>query len=84
MRYEWYCVVWSKYPIDLEIAKSMLEAEARSVQDRYGFKESNSEEPVIFRNLEETDLINNTQVNAIRAKCRDLRISSFDETAFEE
>ena len=53
----------------LEIAKSLLEAEAQTLQDRYGFEGRRSEEQVLLHGVEEVALSKReTQVEAIRAR----------------
>ena len=52
------------------IAKLLLEVEAQSLQDRYGFGGGRSEEQVLLHNMEVESLSEcGTQLEAIRTKC---------------
>lgn len=67
-----------------EIAKSLLEPEAQTLQDRYGF-EGLPEEKVLFHDVEEKSLLKReTQLDAIRAKCREFGLASFSNATLQE
>jgi len=69
----------------LEIAKSLLEAEAQTLQDRYEFGGRRSEEQVLLQGVEEVALSKReTQVEAIRAKCREFGLISLNNATLRE
>ncbi len=69
----------------LDIAKSLLEAEAQSLQDRYGFGSRRNEEQVLLHNVKEESLSKReTQLEAIRAKCREFGLESFSNATLRE
>ena len=69
----------------LEIAKLLLEAEAQTLQDRYGFGGRRSEEQVLLHGVEEVALLKReTQVEAIRAKCREFGLTSLNNATLRE
>lgn len=69
----------------LDIAKSLLEAEAQNLQDRYGFGGGRSRERGLLHNVEEKSLSQRkTQFDAIRAKCREFELVSFKNATLQE
>lgn len=91
MRYQRRHIAWSESPSDggngfaLDIAKSLLEAEAQSLQDRYGFGGRRSEERVLLQDVEEESLTKQQeQLEAIRAKCREFELASFNGATLQE
>ncbi len=69
----------------LETAESLLETEARTLQDRYGFGARQSEEQVLLHNVEDESLSKReTQLEAIRAKCREFELASFNNATLRE
>ena len=63
----------------------MLEPEAQSLQDRYEVKERRSEEQVLLYNAGEESLSKHgTQLEAIRAKCREFKVASFNNATLRE
>jgi hypothetical protein len=90
-RYQRRHAVWSEYPKDgannaaREIAESLLETEAQTLQDRYGFDGRRSEEQVLLRKGSEgLPLKHQTQLEAIRAKCREFQVVSFNNATLRE
>ncbi|KAI4260741.1 MAG: hypothetical protein LQ352_000133 [Teloschistes flavicans] len=90
IRYQRRHMAWSRFlggegkRAAPEIAKSLLEAEAQTLQDRYGF-EGPPEEKVLFHNVEEESLLKReTQLDAIRAKCREFELASFSDATLQE
>ena len=69
----------------METAESLLETEARTLQDRYGFGARQSEEQVLLHNMENESLSRReTQLEAIRAKCREFELASFNNVTLQE
>ena len=66
-----------------EIAKTLLEPEAQSLQDRYGFEQP-AEEEVLFQNEEEELLKYETQFEAIKSKCQEFGMVSFSNATLQE
>ena len=67
------------------MAKSLLEVEAQSLQDRYGFQRRRSEEQVLLHNGREKSLSKRKmQLEAIRAKCREFELTSFNNATLRE
>ena len=91
IRYQRRHIAWSESSTGggkgaaLKIAKSLLEAEAQTLQDRYGFGGQRSEEQVLLYDVEEESLSKRkTQLDAIRAKCREFELASFNDAALRE
>ncbi len=69
----------------LEIAKSLLEAEAQTLQNRYEFEERRSKEQVLLHDVKEVALSKReTQVKVIRAKCREFELISLNNATLRE
>ncbi len=69
----------------LETAKSLLESEAQTLHDRYGFGARRSEEQVLLHDVEDESLSKReTQLEAIRAKCREFELASFNNATLRE
>lgn len=69
----------------LETAKSLLETEAQTLHDRYGIDARRSEEQILLHNVEDESLSKReTQLEAIRAKCREFELASFDNATLRE
>lgn len=67
------------------MAKSLLEVEAQSLQDRYGFEGRRSEEQVLLHNGREKPLSKRKmQLEAIRAKSREFELTSFNNATLRE
>lgn len=84
-------IAWSEYSSNgckesaLNIAKSLLEPEAQTLQDQYGFGERRFEEQLLLSNLKDESLSKReTQLEAIRAKCREFKLASSDSAALRE
>lgn len=91
IRYQRRHTAWSEYSGNdcaesaLKIAKSLLEPEAQSLRDRYGFGERRFEESLLLSNLKDASLSKReTQIEAIRAKCREFELASFDSATLRE
>lgn len=91
IRYQRRHIAWSDYSSNcgkesaLKIAKSLLEPEAQTVEDRYGFGERRLEEQLLLSNLKDESLSKReTQLEAIRAKCREFKLVSFDSATLRE
>lgn len=91
MRYQRRHAAWSEYSFgkskgaSLEVVKSLLEAEAHTLQDRYGLGEQGYEEKILLHNLEDESCSTRwTQLEAIRAKCREFELVSFSSATFRE
>ena len=91
MRYQRRHIAWADSSTGgsehsaLEMAKSLLEVEAQSLHDRYGFGERRSEEQVLLYNGRAKLLSKReTQVNAMRAKCREFELASFNNATLRE
>jgi len=91
MRYQRRHVAWSESSDNegedaaLEIARSLLEAEAQTLQDRYGFEGGGSDEQVLLNNVKDESLSKReTQLETIRAKCREFELTSFNNATLRE
>lgn len=91
MRYQRRHIAWAKLSTGEgkdtapQIANSLLEVEAQSLQDRYGFGGRRSKEQVLLHNGQEKSLSKRkTQLEAIRAKCREFELTSFNSATFRE
>ena len=63
----------------------MLEAEAQTLQDRYGFEGGGSDEQVLLNNVKDESLSKReTQLETIRAKCREFELTSFNNATLRE
>lgn len=63
----------------LEIAKILLEVEAQSLENRYSLGVRRSEERLLLHNGRDGPLSQRkTQMEAIRAKCREFELASFN------
>jgi hypothetical protein len=73
-------------PCGLPIApESILEQEAQSLEQRYGFGSQKSEERAIFQNDGYDELsIFNDEVEAIREKCREFGLDRFHDSSLHE
>ena len=69
----------------IDAATTLLEAEGQSLQDRYGSNDRTPEENVLLHEIEE-DILSTQQgqVDAIRSKCRDFRLKSFQTSTLHE
>ncbi|KAI9742144.1 MAG: hypothetical protein M1818_004044 [Claussenomyces sp. TS43310] len=71
--------------IPKHLAESLLEIEAQSLQERYGSEETKREEQILLHNVTKKSLLlRQTQLNQIRAKCREFEITSFRTAALQE
>ena len=69
----------------LDILKSLLEPEAQTLQDRYGIGGRRSEERILLHNIEDESLLQRkAELDAIRAKCREFELATFDDAALRE
>ena len=91
MRYQRRHIAWAKSSTGggkvtaLEMAKSLLEVEAQSLEDRCGFQGRRSEEQVLLQNRREKSLFQwQTQLGAIQAKCRAFELTSFKNATLRE
>ncbi len=65
--------------------KSLLEAEAQTLEDRYESEGRRSEEQVLLHNVKEKLIMKReTQLNAIRAKCREFELASFSNATLQK
>lgn len=90
-RYQRRNIAWSESENDTSavfpphIAKSLLEPEAQSLQKRYGFGGRSLEEDVLTGNTADQSLSKReTQLDAIREKCRQFQIGSFNSATLQE
>lgn len=71
--------------VALNVAKAMLEIEAQSLEDRYGLGARRHDEKVLLHNLKEESLSKcDAQLEAMRAKCREFGVSTFDTATLRE
>lgn len=69
----------------LDVAKALLETEAQSLEDRYGLRVRRHEEQVLLHNLKGGSLSKcEAQVDAMRAKCREFGLSTFNTATLRE
>ena len=69
----------------LDAAKALLETEAQSLEDRYGLGVRQHEEQVLLHNLKDESLSKcDAQLEAMRAKCREFGLKTFDTAALRE
>lgn len=67
------------------ITASILEPEAQTLEQRYGYSGENSEEILVFNNTSDAKFTEYRQeLNAIRAKCLDFGLLSFVDSALHE
>ena len=91
IRYQRRHIAWSEASRNggdgfaLNIAEQLLETEAQSLQDRYGFEQRRSEERVLLQHEKDKSLRNREeQIQAIRAKCREFEVVSFNSAILQE
>lgn len=91
IRYQRRDIAWSEFSIsrgklaDPEIAKSLLEVDAQSLQDRYGSSGRRPEEQILLQHIDEDSLSGRqTQVEAIRTKCQEFELLSFNNATLRE
>ena len=69
----------------LEMARSLLQVEAQSLQVRYGLEKRRSEEQSLLYDGREKSLSKReTQLIAMRAKCREFEVPSFNNATLRE
>jgi hypothetical protein len=67
------------------IPESILEEEAQSLEQRYGFGSQQAEERKIFQNDGHDELVLfNEQIGAIRQKCREFGLNAFNDSSLHE
>lgn len=70
--------------IPLDLAKSLLEPEAQSLGDRYGFAKQRPEE-VLMNEMSDTSLVKrDREMKAIQARCEEFEVISFDSASLQE
>lgn len=91
VRYQRRHIAWAKSSIGggkgtaLEMAKSLLEVESQNLQDRYGVGGRRSEEQLLLHNGGDEPLTKRkTELKAIRAKCREFELASFNNAILRE
>lgn len=91
IRYQRRHIAWSDYSSNcceesaLKIARSLLEPEAQTIESRYGFGKRPLDEQILLSNLKDDSLSNReAQLEAIRAKCREFKLASFDSATLRE
>jgi len=91
IRYQRRHMAWAKSSIGgdkgtaLEMAESLLEVEAQSLEDRYSLGGRRSEEQLLLHNGRDGPLSERkTQLEAIRAKCREFELVSFNSATLRE
>ena len=68
-----------------EVAKALLEAEAQSLEDRYGLGVRRREEQILLHNLKEESLSKyDAELEAMRAKCREFGLTTFNRATLRE
>lgn len=87
MRQQRHFITWSKLEHDdppPSAVKEMLETEAQSLQDRYGFGRK-SEDELLLQSMDDITLeLRKTEIGAIQAKCQIFELSLFKSAAFQE
>jgi hypothetical protein len=67
------------------LAASLLEKEAQSLQERYGFEGTQQDQQILLGNVvEESLMMREEQLADIRAKCREFAVASFSTAALQE
>lgn len=91
MRYQYRHAVMSECPeierggAILNMAESLLEAEAQTLQDRYGLRARPSEDLSLLHNMKHLTLSARAgPIEAIRTKCQDFELTSFGNAALQE
>ena len=91
LRFQRHHVAWAKSSESqdeatvLECARSLLEPEAKSLQDRYGFVGKKSEELILLTDKTDESLsTREIQIGAIRAKCQEFQLASLRSAALQE
>jgi len=84
-------MTWAKSSIGgdkgtaLEMTESLLKVEAQSLKDRYSLGERRSEEQLLLHNGRDGPLFERkTQLEAIRAKCREFELISFNSATLRK
>ncbi|KAK2765376.1 hypothetical protein FQN54_008222 [Arachnomyces sp. PD_36] len=90
-RYQRRNIAWSESNNDadstfpLHLAESLLEPEAQSLEQRYGFGSRSLEEDVLAGNAEDEIMLKRkSQLDTIREKCRQFRIGTFNSATLQE
>ena len=91
IRYQRRHIAWADSSIGggkgtaLEMANSLLEVEAQSLEDRYSLGERRSEEHLLLHNGHDGPLSKRkTQLEAIWAKCQEFQLTSFNNATLRE
>ncbi|KAI9820813.1 MAG: hypothetical protein M1826_000838 [Phylliscum demangeonii] len=91
LRSQRHHIAWSEFSnkrgegFALDRAQSLLEDEAQSLQDRYGFGGRRSEERILLQDMEEPRLqTRRKELEAIRAKCREFKLTSLNDATLRE
>lgn len=71
-------------PIRHEVAESLLEPEAQSLDQRYGHTKTLLEEQVLSDTISETHISRKNQLDSIRAKCVEFEVASFNTATLQE
>jgi hypothetical protein len=91
LRYQRHSKVWSELleagaersPID--IAQSFLEREALSIEKRYSVENTQPEERILLQHIDgESCIGDEIKLNAIREKCREFDLTSFEGATVQE
>ncbi|KAH8676420.1 hypothetical protein BGZ60DRAFT_562097 [Tricladium varicosporioides] len=85
MRHQWREEVYTMstaQSLSKELAESLLESEAQTLQQRYGEGETHHEEQLLSRSTR--DGPRKEQLDAIRAKCENFQVTSFSTATLQE
>jgi hypothetical protein len=75
----------SKRGLQNGISKSILEKEAQSLEQRYGYGDTQSEEQLLLQNVAKEPLVGREkQLENIRAKCQEFEVMSFNAATLQE
>lgn len=72
-----------KFPV--HVAEALVEVEAQSLEERYGFVRAEAQRPVqLQERVEESHTTRKEQLDAILVKCREFELTSFSNASFQE
>ncbi len=74
----------SSASLSLSMSESILEDEAQSLDQRYGFSGHNKEERAVFQDKPNQLATFKKELAAIRKKCNDFGVTSFQEASLQE
>jgi hypothetical protein len=90
MRYQRHHVAWSEAlshgngAVPTNLATSLLEPEAQTIEERYGFKAAALNSDIIQTAREEVSNQRKDEFDAIQSKCQEFCVTTFDNASLQE